>query len=258
MTDKSSVLNLAFQMGSILLENGAEITRVQETMEMVASSNGDVKFNVYVLTNAIFANGVENGVTHRTEIKTVKDPAIHVGRISAVNQLSRELVAGEVTTEEAFDRLEKIRRLPFARPPVSLLCCGLGCGCFAVLKGGVFPDVLAAFVCGVAMEGFLLLAQRVISSKFLLNLLASFFAGSLAISLFLLGLGQNLDVVTSCAIIRLVPGVALTTSIRDFFNSDYLSGTIRMMDAIIVGACIAVGVGVASKLFSMIMGGAIL
>ncbi|MFQ7747543.1 MAG: threonine/serine exporter family protein, partial [Eubacteriales bacterium] len=51
------------------------------------------------------------------------------------------------------------------------------------------------------------------------------------------------------------PGVALTTSIRDFFNGDYLSGTIRMIDAVLVGGCIAVGVGVVIRLMSIITGG---
>ena len=43
------------------------------------------------------------------------------------------------------------------------------------------------------------------------------------------------------AIMPLVPGIAFTTSIRDIYNGDYLSGTIHLLDAIITAACIAVG-----------------
>ncbi len=46
------------------------------------------------------------------------------------------------------------------------------------------------------------------------------------------------------SIMPLVPGIALTMAVRDFFNSDYLSGTIRIMDALIIGLSIAAGVGV--------------
>lgn len=38
----------------------------------------------------------------------------------------------------------------------------------------------------------------------------------------------------------LVPGIALTTSIRDFYNGDYLSGTIHLIDALLTALCIAV------------------
>ena len=34
-----------------------------------------------------------------------------------------------------------------------------------------------------------------------------------------------------------------TLSIRDFVQGDYLSGTIRMIDALLVAACIAIGTG---------------
>ena len=50
----------------------------------------------------------------------------------------------------------------------------------------------------------------------------------------------------------------MTTSIRDFFHSDYLSGTIRMFDALLVGGCIAIGVGVVVKVISLLMGGVLL
>ena len=53
MPAKDSCLELAFRMGTILLENGAEITRVQETMERVAAAYKADEFNVYVLSNAI-------------------------------------------------------------------------------------------------------------------------------------------------------------------------------------------------------------
>ena len=51
------------------------------------------------------------------------------------------------------------------------------------------------------------------------------------------------------SIMILVPGVALTTSIRDFFSGDYLSGSIHLIDALLTAVCIAAGVGVAMKLF---------
>lgn len=49
----------------------------------------------------------------------------------------------------------------------------------------------------------------------------------------------------------LVPGIALTTSIRDFFNGDYLSGAIHMIDAILTAFSIAVGVALLSRFTSL-------
>lgn len=50
------------------------------------------------------------------------------------------------------------------------------------------------------------------------------------------------DKVVIGAIMPSVPGIALTTSIRDFYNGDYLSGTIHLIDALLTALCIAVGI----------------
>ena len=52
----------------------------------------------------------------------------------------------------------------------------------------------------------------------------------------------------------LTPGVALTMGIRDIINSDYLSGTIRLVDALLVAGCLAVGVTLGYTLLSTVTG----
>lgn len=53
----SEILTLAFRMGRMLLENGGEITRVQEIMERIAFHYGDTDHNFVIMTNAIFVSG---------------------------------------------------------------------------------------------------------------------------------------------------------------------------------------------------------
>lgn len=253
-----SVLDLAFQMGEALLENGAEISRVQETMERVAQAYHVEDFHVYVLTNAIFVSGVEDGVLHTTKLRHIPSTTTHLGRICAVNQLSREIAQGLHPVAGALERLGEIRALPYSPLPLAVLCCAVGSASFSYLFGGSWLDAAVAFFCGVALELFLSFASRRGMSKFLTNLSASALVTLCGGALFLLGLGDNMDKIIIGSIIRLVPGVALTNSIRDFFSGDYLSGAIRMLDAFLVGGCIAVGVGFIIRLLSVLTGGALL
>lgn len=258
MNDTTSILQLAYEMGETLLANGAEISRVQETMERVAKAYQIETFHVYVLTNAIFANGTENGITSATKLTHVPSTSIHLGRISSLNQLSREISAGQHTVEEAFAILEKIKVQPYSRLWLATIACGIGSAAFSYLFGGSLWDSSIALACGLALEPFLFFCDKYKMTKFLRNLLASAFVTLCGAFFFTLGLGDNMDKIIIGAIIRLVPGVALTTSIRDFFNGDYLSGTIRLIDAFLIGLCIAVGVGVVVRLFSVVTGGAFL
>ena len=42
----------------------------------------------------------------------------------------------------------------------------------------------------------------------------------------------------------LVPGIAITNSLRDIIGGDFVSGLSRMIEAILIAASIAIGVGV--------------
>ena len=258
MAQENSVLELSFQMGETLLRNGAEISRVQETMERVARAYRVEKFNVYVLTNAIFAVGTEQGQEHSVELKHVPSTTNHLGRISAVNQLSREIAQGRHTVEEAFQILGRIREIPYSPLPLATLAGGVGSACFAFLFGGDGLDSLTAFFCGLVLELYLYWTNRQNMSKFLQNLSASALVALCGAGFFFLGVGHSMDKIIIGSIIRLVPGVALTTSIRDFFHGDYLSGAIRMLDAVLVGGCLAMGVGAVMKALSLMTGGALL
>ena len=46
------------------------------------------------------------------------------------------------------------------------------------------------------------------------------------------------------SITLLIPGAALTSGIRDMTGGDYISGTVRLLDALLGFISIAVGVGV--------------
>ena len=53
-TCDKEVMELALQAGHILLENGAEIFRVEETMERICKHYGVQSSNEFVLSNGIF------------------------------------------------------------------------------------------------------------------------------------------------------------------------------------------------------------
>ena len=56
----------------------------------------------------------------------------------------------------------------------------------------------------------------------------------------------------------LVPGLAFVNAIRDIADSDFLSGTVRMIDALMVFVCISVGVGITLSFYNNMIGGLLL
>ena len=69
----------------------------------------------------------------------------------------------------------------------------------------------------------------------------------LAIIFTYFNIGDNVDKIIIGSIMPLVPGILLTNGIRDITNNDYLSGIIRVLEAILIASSIAVGVGMIFK-----------
>ena len=94
-------LELVMDAGQTLLENGGEVFRVQQTMEIMAASLGVRDFHVYVLTNGILASPHLPGRDAVSLVRHVPTVSVHLGRVEAVNELSRELAAGRLGVVEA-------------------------------------------------------------------------------------------------------------------------------------------------------------
>lgn len=247
MTDQQQVLAVCVDVGETLLSSGGEIFRVQETMERIARAFGACDFHVYVLTNGLFASVHDAGETRSSEVRHIPVSTVHMGRIIAVNALSREIEAGTLSPVQALQRVAEIRALPYKSTRLRIFACGIGAGCFAYLFGGGVLGGIAAFGTGLVLQMFCMLLLKKKVSKIIYNILA---AGFVAVSSVVLtqilgafGIVAQTNSIIIGSIIPLVPGMALTTSIRDFANGDYLSGTIRLMDALLVASSIAMGVG---------------
>ena len=57
--DVNKVLQTSMEAGKIMLENGAEIFRVEDTMKRISRAFGVEEGNFFVLSNGIFTNGLD-------------------------------------------------------------------------------------------------------------------------------------------------------------------------------------------------------
>ena len=273
-------LELVTRIGEVLLKNGGEIFRVQQTMQLVAKAYGIPGFQVYVLANGLFVSMQEEGRTITrpvesgdaagqeqlfgqehlasrahlaSQVRYVPLSSVHLGRVAAVNNLSREIVAQKYTVEEASRKIEQIDKLPFTSNAVQTLMSGLGAGAFCILFGGSLLDSAAAFLSGLVLWIFVLFLTARGANKIMVNILASALVTAMGVLFFhLFSFGDSMDMIVIGSIVPLLPGVPLTNSIRDYLNGDYLSGTIRMIDAVLVACCIALGVGIVLRVFQMV------
>ena len=100
-------------------------------------------------------------------------------------------------------------------------------------------------------------------SKIIVNLVGGIIITTLAICMkhiFYIVFAETIrfDGMIIGALMPLVPGLAFVNAIRDIADSDFLSGTVRMIDAILVFVYIAIGVGVTLSIYNNMFGGLLL
>lgn len=245
--DKKKALDLAAEAGRILLENGAEIRRVSETMDRIASSLGVDKKNFIVLGNGIIASGQDYA-----EVKDVPMKGTRLDCIAAVNQLSRDCAAGKVSLEELEKRLTEIKQSK-RKPWWELLpMTVVGLFLFSFLFGGTVYDAAATFVSGLFLVLFVVFASRFFP-RMIGNLLGGFIGGIFCLLLFHISpVKLHLANIFIGTIIVLVPGVSFTNGMMDLGNEDYLSGTTRVLDAFFAIVCIAIGIALSLSLDALL------
>lgn len=259
MTDKfSEVLEVATEAGHVLLENGAEIARVEETMQRMSSNFGVKDADFFVLSNGIFTTGssVTSDVhTDRyAKVEYIPIKAAQMEKIVEINSLSRDIEAGKYSLAEARERVREIRNMPQKPWWEQILGSAFGSAGFCILFGGAFEDAIASFLVGMLLWCLVLPMSRPGLSKVLVNITGGAFATLLCMLCYRLGLGHNLGNMMIGALIPLIPGVPFTNGIRDIANEDYIAGATRLMDALLVFLGIAVGVCIVFVLSAGISG----
>lgn len=251
MTDKD-YLSLALNAGRIMLENGAETYRIEDTMMRILNHLNVDNSNVFVTTTGLFAStGTE------TMICRVKTRTINLNKIACVNDLSRRLVNNEINAEAAVKLLADIDLIKPYNSTVKIIVTALSCLCFTFIFGGNIYDCITSFVVGIVLSLLLIFSRKRNTSDFLTSIFGGVCVAFLTLVLLNIGFGKNMDKIIIGSIMPLVPGVGLTNSIRDILEGDYLSGSGRILDAVLVATAVAAGVGTTLKLWFYCFGGVI-
>ena len=247
----AEALAIASEAGHILLENGAEISRVEETMERIASHYGVDSKSFFVLSNGIFTTSSFNKYAN---VEFIPFKGTQLDKVVAVNQLSRDIVAGKYTLAEARVRLQEIRTMKPHPRWEQILASALGSAGFCIVFGGGLLDCAASFVCGILLWLFVLFVTAPHLSKIVGSIVGGFFVTALCIILHRIGFGHSLPNMIIGAIIPLIPGVPFVNGVRDVANEDYIAGATRLLDALLVFFCIAAGVALAFVCDGLIFG----
>jgi len=239
-TRRELALDCFLLAGRIMMESGAETYRVEDTMIRMAVSQNMVNSHCFVTPTGIMFSPSEELATRFVRIN---NRSTDLERVALVNSVSRNLVSGEYTLQQAYDEMLMIDQTNYRSSIwVQTLAASVASACFFILLGGSWINLPFAFVIGGI--GFIIVEKILEETrvKIFAEFIGAFVIGILASLAVYSGIATNLDTLIIGSIMPLVPGLLITNAVRDLMAGHFVSGLSKGAEAFLTAFAIGAGI----------------
>lgn len=234
-------LHLAVSLGSMLLMNGAEINRTEDSMRRVLVAYGAKEPEVFTISSCIVVSVTKEDGQAATRLKRIMTRATNLERFIRLNALSRRLVKETPPYAEGIEALNEILQTPTYPQWVNAITYFFVAGMFTLLYGGSFWDGIFSGVCSFLAWILVYIATQLHVHPFLRNVVVS------GLSAFLAGVTKiyypwvSMDLIVIGTFMPQVPGVLMTNGVRDILSGDFIAGILSLVEAGMIAIAMAIG-----------------
>jgi len=158
---------------------------------------------------------------------------IDLGSLARTDELVDELNSGQRTLTEALERLNEISNKPNPYGAfLTFLAFGGSSGAFAMLMHTSWHDVFWSTLLGFVVYGYAFWAQYSRRVTEMLEPIAALTTAFIGSAITLIDPQINLPIVILSSIIGFIPGLSLTVGLSELAARHLISGTARVMDAV--------------------------
>ncbi|MEG0250004.1 MAG: threonine/serine exporter family protein [Peptostreptococcus sp.] len=239
---KMQTIKLALFLGELLVKNGAETYRVEDSVLRICKSRGYNHINCFTTpTVIIISDDKFDGLCF---MKTIDTRGMNLDKISLLNNFSREFVNKvDPDINEEIKELHRIDKLNAYPSLIYFLGTGIASAGFAATLGGnqihtfmltVLVSIIGTFVYDKTMK----YSAIVMFSA----LLASIVITGMGVVMHNWGIISSPSALIVGSIMPLLPGVSFVKAMRDLISGNLVSGTSRLFEVFVIVTAIASGV----------------
>lgn len=246
LTEKESdiLVRQMLNIGEAMYESGAEISRIEDTLHRMGKAYGAAHVNVYAITSSIIVTVEYPDAPAVTQSRRVHREAMDLHKLEQLNSLCRSCSKAPLAVEELRERVLAI--LSDGPSDIRVLAGSvIAAGFFAMFFGGDLLDGLAGALCALLVWVMQKYLRPLCSGRVFVNLIISFAVGVLVClgAKYIPALDR--DKIMIGVIMVLIPGIAITNSLRYTISGDSISGVEKLIASILQAAGIAAGVALA-------------
>ncbi|MBC2580365.1 threonine/serine exporter ThrE family protein [Clostridium sp. DJ247] len=250
--DINRIINVAAYAGKIMLESGAEIYRVEETITRICEACNIKNATPFVTPTVVMVSASNQYGQTITLIKRVKSRTVNLEKICEVNDISRNIRNKGLTLNFIEKKLKQVELCKPYSNSINILMSGIVASSFTLVFGGNTKDFLVSLAIGCIIKLASIFLSLLQTNEFFINIICGSMTAILALVSTYLNVGTHSDKIIVGSIMLLVPGLAITNAIRDTIAGDLISGITRAIEAVLIAVGIAIGTGVVLKFWFFI------
>jgi uncharacterized membrane protein YjjP (DUF1212 family) len=235
-----------------MLKNGAEISRVEDTIERICKAYGAAHIEVFSIISFIDAAIRMPDGSYSSQVRRIKSTGMNLDMLERLNALSREICKTTPELEKFDEMIHKLKKAPTYPLYARVLASSAAVGGFALFFGGSIKDAIVAMFIGAIICMIETYSSKRVNSMAKI-VVSSFFATLIAGLSVKFGLGDSTEYIIIGSIMILVPGLVFGTALRDLLCGDLLAGSLKTLQACLGALMIAFGY----MLAGVVLGGAV-
>ena len=257
MFDDSCYMEPLHLAGRLIMENGGETCRVEETVLRMGHAFGFREVECFAVPSGLFVSYRKSDGTIETAVKRIRRKGIDLPRIDEVNAISRHLEQEKMSCQEVLSQLKAVERRPSRLSPLQMAgAAAMSTAGWALMFGGGVWDLVTAFFVGLLSEWVTLLMDKFHMQTLVATLAGGFLAAFLPMAVNRLTGALVVEAAVAGALMPMLPGLAMTNAVQDTMRGDMVSGISSAVSAAMTAVLLAVGALAGTAFLRLRTGGA--
>ena len=234
------LLDSVMDIGEQMLISGAEVHRVEDSIKRIFDAYGTKRTDVFIITSSIVVT-IHTDDKAYTQTRRITETSTDYEKLHKLNELSRSICKHKYSDNEIKKQLAEIAKSKKYPLWLEFICYAVIAGAFTLFFGGRITESAVSFIIGALVRFVILLCDKTVKNKIFCKFVSAFIATSLAFIALRLDFIATVDKVIIGNIMTLIPGIGLTTALKDLLVGDSIAGLLRTIEACITALAIAAG-----------------
>ena len=146
------LFNSIVDIGEQMLINGAEVHRVEESIERMGKALGAERTDVFIITSSMLVTFYMQNGEHSTQTRRIKSTSTDFEVIHRLNDLSRSICEKNLTLEEireSFNKALSCKKYSFS---IECLAYSVIAGAFTLFFGGGLVEMIVSMAVGLIVR----------------------------------------------------------------------------------------------------------